>query len=277
MVEMVGAGVTESLQPDTRHGIEASLAAQATNGSTAIAHSNVLPHKLGWTPADKLLADAAGLADPHVIGNQPGLAAAHPLVKPTVADPAGYEVLHRHADAVSGSNPVPVNNQAWGNVAQPLIDPAKLHPVAVELPHQHAHPALEEVAKPVAHEGHHAHAAQPGQVLHDIIPTTADHAVRGEPEANQGTIAGVLPDPAHLDATTHDKHFSVHLKDGQEQGSAHDGVFGSQNAVLPQSAGYGGVLAQLFSFGLPVACVFAAVAFVLWKRLGDSRSSTSHV
>lgn len=415
MEEMVGVGVTESLQPDTRHGIEASLAEQAEDSSLDALMPNVIPHKLSWTSADQLQADAAAGVDPRVVGNQDVVDAAQPLVEPTVVDPrvvgnqgvvdaarplveptvvdpvqhdvlhrhadpllvtnhpgvdaarpliertgtdpAGFEVLqhaepagsadprlmdnqsgvgkaqplieptvvnaiqndvpqyhaeaaqgtdpllthlvntqsgldaarplakpsganpvghdvpHHHAEASGSADPVSVDNQAGVNVAQPWSDPVRLQPGAVEVPHQHAHHAVKEVVNPVVRQGHEVHAEQPGQVLRDNIPGTADPAVRAQPEVNHGAIPS---NSANVDAETHDKHFSMHSKDGQEQRSAHDGVFGSQNTVLPQSAGYGGALFQLFSFGLPVACIFAAVAFVLWKRLGGSRP-LSHV
>ena len=83
--------------------------------------------------------------------------------------------------------------------------------------------------------------------------------------------------PSGLNAEKHETHNDVHLRDGQELGAGHGGVFGSHGVVLPQTAGYGGALSQLLSFGVPVACVFVAVAFMLWKRLGAPMPSTSSV
>ena len=233
MAEMVGAGVTEGLQPDTRHGVEAELALadQARNGLGS-SMPNVVPHKLGST-SDELQAQAAGSTVPKVVDNEAELDAAQALMQPTLVDPVASGVLHHHA-----------------------------------------HHAVHQLSDPVVHQGPHTHVEQ---VMPQTIPGSADPAVGVQPGVEVGVSEATLPDSADLSTENHEKHSGAHLRDGQEPGAAHDGIFGHHNAVLPQTADYGGSLSQLLSFGAPVACVFAAVAFVLWKRLGDSRPLTSSV
>lgn len=269
MAVMVGSGVVEGLQPDTRHGVEAQLALE-----DQASMPNIVPHRLDPTHGH-LPADAAIHTDPNLM---PADAAIH-------TDP---HLMHDPAQ-VDATQPLP------------LIEPVTVnHASAVVLHHDEhpddAHHAVEglgdAVLDPVGHDVHHAHTGDAEQGLHHDSPGSADPAVGVQPGANAGAV-GVQPGAnagavgaalpvsddmaSGLHAEKHGIHDDVHLRDEQEAAAARNGIFGKHSEVLPQSAGYGGVLSQLLSFGVPVACVFAAVAFVLWKRLGPLRPSTSSV
>ena len=238
MAEMVGAGVMEGLQPDTRHGVEAQLALE---GTTSI--PNVVDHRLDLTQ-EHPHTDSDIHTHPHVVHDQAQKDAAQlvPLIKPTTLDPVEANVLH-HDD---------VHHDVEGAGAL-LVDP-------------------------LVHEGHQAHTAQPGHTIHGNRPGSADPMFGVQPGADTGVVEPTLPDSVNMPSGLNaEKHNDVHLRNQQELAAGHDGVFGNHGAVLPQTAGYGGVLSQLLSFGVPVACVFAAVAFVLWKRIGPSRPLTSSV
>ena len=248
MADMVGTGVMEGLQPDTRHGVEAQLALENKAGIP-----NVVDHRLDLTqeqPHSHTKTDTH--AHPHLVNDQAQQDASQPLplMEPTVVDPAEADVLHHHD-------------------AHHAVDGAANH-----------------LGDHVVHGGHQAHTGQPGQEIHDNVPGSADPAVGVQLDADTRVIESTLPDSTDmLSGLNHEKHHEQadvrdgqeHLGDGLELGAAHDGVYGSHGAILPQTAGYGGVLSQLLSFGVPVACVFLAVAAVLWKRLGPPMPLTSGV
>ena len=303
MAEMVGSGVTQGLQPDTRHGVEAQLALD-NNASVPDNASvpNIVSHRLDLTQ-QQLHNSADNNTGPHSVNDQAQKDAAQPLplVKPTMGDPAGTNVLH-HNDtlhdahhAVKGAADSLVNSSVHeghqahtgqaGQVANSLVHEAhqaqtgQSGHVASPLVHG-VHQAQTgqsgHVASPVVHGGHQAQTGQAGQVIHDKLAGSADPAVQFQLGADTGVVEHTLPDSANMPSGLNAEiHTDVHSRHGQELGAAHNGVFGSHGDVLPQTAGYGGVLSQLLSFGVPVACVFVAVAFVLWKRLGASRPLTS--
>ena len=262
MAEMVGSGVIEGLQPDTRHGVEAQLALE-NNASIPDNASipNIVSHRLDLTQQQPHTnADAQ-----HAVNG-----AADPLVNSSV---------HKGRQAHTGQPGQAANHlgheghQAHTGHSEQALD------ALVHGGHQAQTGQSGHVANPLVHEGHHTHTGQAGQVIHENLAGSADPAVQFQLGADTGIVGHTLHDsgdtPSGLNAERHGIHDDVHSKHRQDLGAAHDGVFGSRSDVLPQAAGYGGVLSQLLSFGVPVACVFVAVAFVLWKRLGASRPLTS--
>lgn len=249
MADMVGSGVVEGLQPDTRHGVEAQLALE-----DQASMPNVVPHKLNPNH-EQLPADAAMHTEPHVVDANPApVDATQPLpaIEPITVDPVPADVLHPDEHHAEHHDP----QHAVEGLKDPLVDP-------------------------VVHEVHHAHTGEAEQVVHQSLPGSADPAIGVQPGAHAGAVGATLPVSdgmaSGLSAEEHVTHGDVHLRDQQQVADPHDNIFGRQSSVLPQTAGYGGVLSQLLSFGVPVACVFAAVAFVLWKRMGPLRPSTSSV
>ena len=111
---------------------------------------------------------------------------------------------------------------------------------------------------------------------------------------NHGAVKQQLPASAASDATDnavslHDEVLKGHMPSTSDESdvsygtiesprqqarTVKNGVFGHQSAV---SAKNGGASAQLFSFGLPFAGIFAVAAVLLWKRLGDVSSHQSVV
>ena len=140
--------------------------------------------------------------------------------------------------------------------AQPLVEPAGAEMAEHEHARQHAIDVLTEAA---VHQSHTHGSLQPGHVQQENLPA-AEHLATG---ANEGVINPELPIVGDVPPA--------------EESAAHEGVFGHHNAAQLQEVTYGGALTQLVSFGLPCAFVLAAAAFVLWRRLGASRSSTARV
>lgn len=238
MADMVGSGVTEGLQPDTRHGVEAQLALE-----DQASMPNVVPHKLHPNLEHQVPADAAMHTEPHLMNYPAQVDATQPLIEPTTVHPASADVLHQQE-------------------------------------YNHAEEGMEDTwVDPGVHAAHHAHTGEAEQAVVQNLPGSAYPAAGVQPGASAGAVGGALPvsdDMASgLSAEKHGIHHDVHLGDAKELAAAHDDIFGRHTSVLPQTAGYGGVLSQLLSF-VPVACVFAAVA-LLWKRMRPSRPSTFSV
>ena len=159
------------------------------------------------------------------------------------------------------------HNHALVDEAQPLIEPAGLDPVGSQVLHDRS---VEAVADSAAHVGHAVDVNQPGQVhQHDVADLGGLSA-----GVNEGVV---LPDTPDLgDASLAGQAVNSAASSGPKSlYAAHDGVFGHHNTAQLQAISYGGALSQLFSFGIPAALVFAAAAFLLWRRLGEPRSSAS--